>query len=341
MKFFKSVLLLLLAALLVFAVSCNGEINANGNQGSDQGGNSGSGDSTPDQGSSVLSLEQYKKMWKSQRTVMDGYTTWTVIFDSDGNILSYTSEGDGYSRSREYEYINGVLRREVRRHSNDGSYSVYEYDEHGNQTAYRSFNSNDEQTSANEYVNTYDENGKLTRVDENQSYKLYSYDSNGRPIRIETHRTADNELTNTVRYEYDGEFLFDVNGIELLDFKGTYVRWDEGDGYRYGYKYVLGDGYDPLGFFLYTDINNPMRNYTAYQYDFERECWYLWYVMSWNDAKTEYSQVEYRYDESTGVGSIDNTEGPMTVSFEKNADGSFTMTIRRGTETEVGTITLI
>ena len=344
MKFFKSVLLLLLAALLVFAVSCDGEINANGNQGSDQGGNSGSGDSTPDQGASVLSLEQYKKMWKSQRQVTDDGDTYTTIFDSDGNILSYLSEGsEDYSYSREYEYVNGVLRREVRRHSSEGGqYNVSEYDEHGNQTAFRSFNSNDEQTSAREYVNTYDENGKLIRVDEKEYYRLYFYDSKGRPIRIEHHRSSDNKLDSTEKYEYDGEFLFDVDGITLLDFKGTWVEWIiyEESSEAHGYKYVNGDWYDPLGFFMYTDIINPMRNSTVYQYDFERKSWYLIRVFSWNDAKTEYGCVSYDYNETTGIAS---ESGIMTLSFVKNNDESFTLMYNDSSEgySETGTITLI
>ncbi len=323
MKSQKCFFLFVLTAFLFVAVSCNVDALTNG-------GNQGDADNT----GSGLTIEQYKKMWKSYDEVTENDTTELRV--DDGNIIFY---GDS-DQNEANEYKNGILSKKTYTW-NGGSYTVKEYDEHGNEESETYFNENGEQQYSKTKTNTY-KDGKLTKAESSDgSYELYEYNDKGFLAKEERYSSS-GELQATLTYQYDGVFLIERNGLNPLDFVGTFIQFRDYGNERKGFKYEASEYcYNAFPFYVYLNEPTTMRNMKYYSYDFDRESWYLSRDSYWNEEKSEYIINNYDYDENTGESSI-NEDETIIETFKKNDDGTYTLTSKYGTsETYTSTFTLL
>lgn len=200
------------------------------------------------------------------------------------SVYSGNSAG-GYDKTY-YKYTEeGLVSEQVSQQwmwTSDGGgdyfffYYKWEYDEHGNQTRYTYDNRYNGTTGGTTYVNTYDEQERLSSrysVTENGSHSIANYEYDGNNYTITTRDSsfnADGTLSDISYYKY--EYHFDDAGNQIASITYGISGWEDEEAPIWYPQTVNEYTCEPNGFILngrttqYDEVGN-----VTYEFYYENE----------------------------------------------------------------------
>ena len=290
-----------------------------------------------------------KKTLKSMITYLSDGSIWREYkYDEYGNITKEYFSGDFTYYEYENEYDDGKLTKVKYRNpeSGDSGYSIYEYDDNGNEKKNTYYS--DDGSKGYTYIYEYNTDGNMTKETIEDSdgsiieYRLYEYDANGNITKKTNYYLQHNTSTRCTTYKYDSngnvterKIYFDdsltVDEIYKYEYDADKIqkKWTKdktGESEKSCAVYEYDSDRDVTKETIYVD--DSIDNYTIYEYYDKVTYTPMYRLYNPNSGEHFYTANETERDTLSGLGwkyegvawnAPDSSDTPVYRLYNPNA----------------------